>query len=56
MPWLTSLGLLLFMSVFIGAVAWVTRRGGEDFYRTLGRMPLEGEGAGNGRSTGGSEK
>lgn len=43
MPWLTCVGLLVFVAVFLGAVAWVTRRGGTEFYRALGRLPFEGD-------------
>lgn len=39
--WLTCLGLLLFFGVFMGALAWVFRRGSVDFYAKLSASPLE---------------
>ena len=41
MIWLTCVGLLLFMSVFIGALAWVSRRGSTGFYEEMSKMPLD---------------
>jgi cbb3-type cytochrome oxidase subunit 3 len=49
LPGLACLGLLIFFGVFVGAVAWIHRRGGAEFYRSLGKMPLDdGEGPVNG--------
>jgi cbb3-type cytochrome oxidase subunit 3 len=42
-PWLSSLGLLIFLSVFIGALIWVYRRGSAEVYQGLSRLPLESE-------------
>lgn len=39
--WLTCVGLLLFISVFLGALAWVFRKGSSDFYEKLSASPLE---------------
>lgn len=44
LPWFTALGLLLFMSVFIGAVFWVHRKESRSLYQKLGRLPLESDG------------
>lgn len=41
MPWLTCIGLLLFLSVFIGALLWVYRRGGNDFYENMQALPFD---------------
>jgi cbb3-type cytochrome oxidase subunit 3 len=40
LPGLACLGLLLFVAVFAGAVAWVFRKGSGGYYRALERLPL----------------
>lgn len=41
LPWLTCLGLLLFMTVFVGAVFWVNRKENHKLYQRLSDLPLE---------------
>lgn len=36
----TGVGLVLFLSVFIGAAVWVFRSGSEDIYRQMGELPF----------------
>lgn len=43
MPWLTCLGLVLFFTVFCGAIAWVYRKSGAPVYERLRSLPLEEE-------------
>jgi hypothetical protein len=44
MGWLSGVGLLLFLSVFVGAFLWCTRSGSGEFYRKMSEMPFdEGE-------------
>jgi hypothetical protein len=40
---LSCAGLLLFMTVFAGALFWVFRNGSTRFYGQLERLPLEKE-------------
>lgn len=44
MVWLTCIGLLLFMGVFIGALLWANRKGSRDFYARMAAIPMEREG------------
>jgi cbb3-type cytochrome oxidase subunit 3 len=39
--WLSCIGLLLFVGVFLGALGWVFRKGSREFYSALSRGPLE---------------
>lgn len=41
LPGLTCLGLILFMSIFIGALIWVFRKGSKNVYETLEQLPLK---------------
>lgn len=41
LPALTCIGLLLFMSVFIGVLAWVFRKGSQEVYAGLEQFPLQ---------------
>jgi hypothetical protein len=41
LPILSCLGLLLFMSVFVGALIWIFRRGSGEFYQKLSDLPLD---------------
>ena len=41
LPWLTCVGLLLFLGVFLGACVWVWRKDSEAFYKRLERLPFE---------------
>jgi cbb3-type cytochrome oxidase subunit 3 len=41
LPALTCIGLVLFISVFVGAVFWVYRPGSRAFYEALERTPLQ---------------
>jgi cbb3-type cytochrome oxidase subunit 3 len=43
MVWMTCIGLLLFMGVFIGVLAWVHRRGSAELYQKLAAAPLAEE-------------
>lgn len=43
MPWLTSLGLLIFFSLFVGMLVWVTRPGRQPLYEHLSRLPFSEE-------------
>lgn len=38
---LTCAGMLLFIAVFVGALAWVFRRGSDKFYREASLLPLD---------------
>ncbi len=42
--WLTVLGLVLFFSVFIGALLWINRRSAAALYQEVERYPLEERG------------
>lgn len=39
-------GQLIFFAVFVGALFWVFRRGGNSFYDQLARIPLDEQEAG----------
>ena len=41
MIWLTCIGLLIFFSVFLGILAWVFRKGSQNFYQSLALRALE---------------
>jgi cbb3-type cytochrome oxidase subunit 3 len=41
LPFLSCIGLLLFMGVFIGALMWVFRRGSKELYTAMSDLPLE---------------
>ncbi len=43
MIWLTCLGLLIFLGVFLGVVAWVFRRGSTELYQQLAGAPLDAD-------------
>lgn len=43
LPWLPALAMLLFLAVFLGALAWVSRRGSAEFYERLQNLPLDEE-------------
>jgi hypothetical protein len=43
LPGLACLGLLLFMAVFAGAVTWVCRRSGKEFYEAMQHIPFGDE-------------
>lgn len=45
LPVLSGIGLLLFMAVFCGALAWVFRKGSTGFYASMQAMPFEDENA-----------
>ncbi|MBC7466650.1 MAG: cbb3-type cytochrome c oxidase subunit 3 [Bdellovibrio sp.] len=38
---LTSIGLLLFFTFFVGIVFWVFRKGSKNYYNQSAQMPLE---------------
>lgn len=40
---LTAFALVLFLSVFLGMLFWVFRRGGNEFYVRMAALPLESE-------------
>ena len=42
-PFLTCLGLLLFLTIFLGALLWVFRKGSDEIYSAAGALPLEDE-------------
>ena len=56
LPGLACLGLGLFFLVFLGAVAWVCRKGSGNFYNTLGALPLGDDSRLGHRIEGGSRK
>lgn len=41
MPWLPSIGLLLFLVLFVGMLIWINRRGSDDFYRQVQGLPMD---------------
>jgi cbb3-type cytochrome oxidase subunit 3 len=41
LPALTCFGLILFVSIFLGALIWVFRRGSSTLYAGLEQLPLE---------------
>ena len=41
LPELTCVGLILFMLVFAGALAWVFRKGSSNVYAGLEQLPLD---------------
>jgi cbb3-type cytochrome oxidase subunit 3 len=45
-PWLTCVGLLLFMGVFVGALFWVYRAEAAGVYSELASAPLREESSG----------
>ncbi len=47
MPWLSGLGLILFFTVFVGAIGWVFRRSGRDVYASMAELPFSDENGGN---------
>jgi cbb3-type cytochrome oxidase subunit 3 len=42
-PGIVSLGLVLFLAVFIAAMAWIFRSGSTGFYGELARLPFQKE-------------
>jgi|GEM_PF-637933 len=40
-PFLSCIGLFIFMAVFIGSIFWIFRKNGPDFYRFMENLPLE---------------
>ena len=38
---LTCVGLIVFMSVFMGVLLWVFRKGGSSFYSELESLPFQ---------------
>lgn len=43
MTYLPTIGLFLFLAVFIMACIWVYRSGSKDFYRELSELPFQKE-------------
>lgn len=43
LTWLTCIGLLLFLGVFVGALVWITRRERTDLYQSMALLPLTEE-------------
>lgn len=41
--WLTTIAFFLFLSLFIGALVWVFRRGSNNFYDKMGNLPFAKE-------------
>lgn len=41
LPFLSCIGLLLFMGVFLGALLWVFRKGSGQFYGKMSDLPLD---------------
>lgn len=39
---LAILGQLLFMTVFLGSIFWIFRKGSKEFYDKLSKLPLGG--------------
>ena len=42
MIWLTCVGLLIFLTVFLGVVAWVFRKGSGEVYAKAAHFPFAG--------------
>lgn len=40
---LTIVGFFIFLSVFVGMLLWINRRGSESVYKEVGQLPLEKE-------------
>lgn len=38
---LNCFALILFLIIFVGAVLWVYRRSGREYYRYMGSLPLQ---------------
>jgi len=36
-------GQLIFMTVFVGSIFWIFRKGSQDFYDKLSKLPLGGK-------------
>lgn len=47
MPWLPSIGLLLFFSIFMIMLIMIFRKGTKKAYAQISQMPLKDEGAQN---------
>lgn len=43
LPFLTCLGLVIFVAFFVGAIFWTARRGSNDLYQAMSQLPLESE-------------
>lgn len=43
MPWLTSIGLLIFFGLFVSMLYWVTRPGRQPLYEHLASLPFREE-------------
>lgn len=41
---ITLIGLVLFMTLFVGIVLWVNRKSTKQLYSQISEMPLQGEG------------
>jgi len=42
-PLLSCFGLVIFLAVFMGVIAWIFRRGSAEFYQGVSQAPLEKE-------------
>lgn len=41
--YLNCFAMLLFLAIFIGALIWVYRRSGKEYYRYMENLPLQGD-------------
>ncbi len=41
LPFLTCIGLFLFLTVFVSCVFWVCRKSGKKFYQYMETLPLQ---------------
>ena len=40
---LPTLGMMLFLTLFVGCLLWVYRKGSEQIYQKISQLPLENE-------------
>lgn len=43
LTYLNCFAMLLFLAVFTGALLWVYRKSGKEYYRYMEELPLQGE-------------
>lgn len=42
-PWVTCMGLIIFLAFFVGMLVWTARKENQLLYQDMSRMPLEDE-------------
>ncbi|WP_127715878.1 cbb3-type cytochrome c oxidase subunit 3 [Halobacteriovorax sp. HLS] len=40
-PWLPTLGVLIFITLFVSMLVWINRRGSDPYYAKAENLPLE---------------